>query len=49
MWKSLKRGPVFLALLVAVGALAVAFVCLPYGSRVSRDNCERIKERNDGS
>ena len=27
-----------------VGTLAVALLCLPYGSRVTRENCERIKE-----
>ena len=43
MWKPLKRWPVLLALLVGVGALTVALVCLPYGSRVTRENCERIK------
>jgi hypothetical protein len=43
MWKSLKRWPVLLALLVAVGALAVGIVFLP-ASRVTRENCERIKE-----
>jgi SmpA / OmlA family len=44
MWKSLKRWPVLVASLVAVGALAVGLVCLPYGSRVTRENCERIRE-----
>jgi hypothetical protein len=44
MWKSLKRWPVLLALLVAFGALAVALVYLPFGSRVTRENCERIQE-----
>jgi hypothetical protein len=44
MWKSLKRWPVLLALCVAVGMLAVAVAWLPYGSRVTRENCERIKE-----
>jgi hypothetical protein len=44
MWKSLKRWPVLLALLVPVVALAVGFLCLPYGSRVTMENCERIKE-----
>jgi hypothetical protein len=44
MWKSRKRWPVLLALLVAFGGLAVAFACLPYGSRVTRENCERIQE-----
>ena len=39
----LKRWPVPLALLVPFGALAVALVCLPFGSRVTRENCERIK------
>jgi hypothetical protein len=44
MWKSRKRWPVLLALLVAFGGLAVAFACLPYGSRVTRENCDRIQE-----
>jgi hypothetical protein len=39
-----QRWPVLLALLVAFGALAVAFVCLPYRSRVTRENCERIQK-----
>jgi hypothetical protein len=39
----LKRWPVLLAFLVAVGALAVGLVFLP-GSRVTRENCERIKD-----
>jgi hypothetical protein len=42
MWKSLKRWPVLIALLVASGALALA--CLPYGSRVTRANCERVRK-----
>jgi hypothetical protein len=44
MWKSLKRWPVLVSLVVAVAALAVALVYLPFGSRVTRENCERIKE-----
>jgi hypothetical protein len=44
MRKSLKRWPVLLTLLVAVGTLTVVVVCLPYRSRVTRENCERIKE-----
>jgi hypothetical protein len=44
MPKSLKRWPVLLALAAAFGALAVGLVCLPYGGRVTRANCERIKE-----
>jgi outer membrane protein assembly factor BamE (lipoprotein component of BamABCDE complex) len=44
MWKSLKRWPVLLALLFAVVAAAVGLVCLPRGSRVTRENCERIKK-----
>jgi hypothetical protein len=43
MWKSLKRWPVLLALLVILSALAVSLVWLPYGSRVTRANCERIQ------
>jgi hypothetical protein len=43
MWKSLERWPVLLALLVALSGLAVALLCLPYGSRVTPENCERIK------
>jgi hypothetical protein len=43
MWKSLKRWPVLVALLVALGMLAAGLVCLPFGSRVTRENCERIK------
>jgi hypothetical protein len=43
MWRFLKRWPVLLAVLVAVGALAVAVVCPPHGSRVTRENCVRIK------
>jgi hypothetical protein len=43
MLKSLKRWPVLLALLVAVGVLAVGLVFLP-GNRVTRENCERIHE-----
>src|SRR5262250_1249754 len=42
MWKSLKRWPVLLALLVAFGGLAVGLVFLP-GGRVTRENCERIR------
>jgi outer membrane protein assembly factor BamE (lipoprotein component of BamABCDE complex) len=41
MWKSLKRWPVVLAVLIA--ALAVGLVPLPRGSRVTRENCERIQ------
>jgi outer membrane protein assembly factor BamE (lipoprotein component of BamABCDE complex) len=44
MWKSMKRWPVLLAVLVVLAALAVGLVCLPYRSRVTRENCERIKE-----
>jgi hypothetical protein len=44
MRKSLKRWPVLLALLVAVGALTVVLAWLPYGTPVTRENCERIKE-----
>jgi hypothetical protein len=44
MWKSLKRWPVLVALLVAVTAFAVGLVWLPFGSRVTRANCKRIKE-----
>jgi hypothetical protein len=44
MWKSLKRWPVLLALLIAVGTLAVGLLCLPREGRVTRENCERIKE-----
>jgi hypothetical protein len=43
MRKSLKRWPVLLALVVVLGGLAVGLVFLPYGSRVTRENCERIK------
>jgi hypothetical protein len=42
MWKSLKR-PILLTLLVAVGGLAVGFLFVPRGGRVTRENCERIK------
>jgi hypothetical protein len=47
MWKSLKRWPFLLALvvvLVVIGGLAVGLVCLPYRNRVTLANCERIKE-----
>jgi hypothetical protein len=47
LWKSLKRWPVLLALLVVLGGLAVGLVLLPGelpGGRVTRENCERIKE-----
>jgi hypothetical protein len=43
MWKSLKRWPVLLALLVVLGGLAVGLICLPYRNRVTLANCERIK------
>jgi hypothetical protein len=43
MWKSLKRQPVLVALLVAVGALALGLVFLP-GGRGTRENCERIQK-----
>jgi hypothetical protein len=44
MWKSLKRWPVLLALLVGLSELAVGLLFLPYpGSRVTRENCQRIK------
>jgi hypothetical protein len=43
MWKRLKRWPVLLALMVVLGGLAVGLVFLP-GGRVTRENCERIKE-----
>jgi hypothetical protein len=42
MWKSLKGWPVLLALLVAVGVLAVALHYLAYGNRVTRANCKRV-------
>jgi hypothetical protein len=44
MWKSLKRWPVLLVLLFAVGALVVALHYLAYGNRVTRANCERVYE-----
>jgi hypothetical protein len=44
LWKTLKRWPVVLALVVVLGGLAVAFACLPRGGRVTRENCERIEE-----
>jgi hypothetical protein len=44
MWKWLKRWPVLVALLVAFGALAIALACMPFGSRVTLANCERIKK-----
>jgi hypothetical protein len=44
MWKSLKRWPALLALLVVLGGLAVAFAWLPYRNRVTLANCERIKK-----
>jgi hypothetical protein len=48
VWKSLKRWPVLLALavvLVVLGGLAVGLLLLPHaGSRVTRENCERIEE-----
>ena len=43
MLESLKRWPVLLALVVVLGGLAVGLVFLP-GGRVTRENCERIKE-----
>jgi hypothetical protein len=43
VWPVAKRWPVLLALLVAVGALAVGLACLPYGGRVTRENCEWVK------
>jgi hypothetical protein len=44
MRKFLKRWPVLLTLLMAFGALGIALLCLPYRSRVTRDNCERVKK-----
>jgi hypothetical protein len=44
MRKSLKRWPVLLALVVVLGGLAVATFLPNPGSRVTRENCERIKE-----
>jgi hypothetical protein len=44
MWKSLKPWPVLLALLVAVGALAVGLLFLPRGGPVTPETCERVKE-----
>jgi hypothetical protein len=44
MWKSLKRWPPLLVLLVTVGALAVGLAWLPYRNRVTPENCARIKE-----
>jgi hypothetical protein len=43
MLKPLKRWPVLLALVVVLGGLAVGLVFLP-GGRVTRENCQRIKE-----
>jgi hypothetical protein len=43
MWKSLKRLPVLLALLVAFGGLAVGLAILP-GGRVTATDCARIQE-----
>jgi hypothetical protein len=43
MWKSLKRRPVLLALLVMLGGLALELVFLP-GGRVTRANCERVQK-----
>ena len=43
MWKSIRRWPVLLAVLVTVGALAVGVVFLPHGGQVSLENCERIQ------
>jgi hypothetical protein len=42
MWKTQKRWPVLLALLVAVVALAVGLLFLPSG-RVTRENFQPIK------
>jgi hypothetical protein len=44
MRNPLKRWPVLLALLVAVVAVAIGLVCLPYGSQVTWVNGLRIKE-----
>jgi hypothetical protein len=44
MRNPLKRWPILLALLITFGVLAVGFVCLPHGTRVTRANCDRIKE-----
>jgi hypothetical protein len=41
--RKLKRWPVLVALLVGAGALVVGLVYLPRG-RVTRENCERVKE-----
>jgi hypothetical protein len=43
MLNPLKRWPVLLALVVVLGGLAVGLPFLP-GGRVTRENCERIKE-----
>jgi hypothetical protein len=44
MWKSLKRWPVLLALLMVIGLVSVALHYLVLGSRVTRDNFEKIKQ-----
>jgi hypothetical protein len=43
MWKWLRRWAVLMTLLVVAVAVAVGLVFLP-SNRVTRENCERIKE-----
>jgi hypothetical protein len=44
MWKSLKRWPTALGLLVALAALAIGLVYRAQAGRVIRENCDRIKK-----